>query len=81
MAFRECVWSFTVRSLRVRYKQAVLGVGWAVLQPLAFLGIFIVFFGNLAGIEGGGERATYAAFAVSALVPWQLVSNGVTQGR
>lgn len=77
-AFRECVWSFTIRSLRVRYKQAALGVGWAVIQPLAFLGIFIVFFGNLAGIEGGGAK--YAAFAVSALVPWQFVSNGVTQG-
>jgi len=78
LAFRECVWSFTVRSLRVRYKQAALGVGWAVVQPLAFLAIFIVFFGNLAGIDGGGVK--YAAFAASALVPWQFVSNAVTQG-
>jgi len=76
--YRECVWSFAARSLRVRYKQAALGVSWAVLQPLAFLAVFTFFFGNLAGVSGGGT--TYAAFALSALVPWQFVANGVAFG-
>jgi lipopolysaccharide transport system permease protein len=79
VAYRECVYSFAARSLRVRYKQAVLGVAWAVIQPIVFLGIFVAFFGGLAGIGGGG-KASYAAFALSALVPWQFVGNSVAFG-
>ena len=77
---RECVFSFASRSLRVRYKQALLGLSWAVIQPLVFLGIFILFFNKVAGVRRW-RRDTYAAFALSALVPWQFVSNGVTLRR
>ena len=77
--YREVVWSFAARSIRVRYKQAALGIGWAVLQPLAFLTIFVLFFGRVVKVSGGGG-ATYAAFAISALVPWQLVASGVSFG-
>ena len=77
-AYRECVWAFGVRNLRVRYKQAILGVSWAVIQPLVFLTIFIIFFNQVAGVSGGGT--TYAAFALSALVPWQFVSSAVSLG-
>jgi lipopolysaccharide transport system permease protein len=79
ISYRETVWSFGVRSFRVRYKQAVLGVAWALLQPLAFLGVFVLLFGRVAGIQGGGG-ATYAAFALSALVPWTFVSSSVQFG-
>jgi lipopolysaccharide transport system permease protein len=78
-AYRETVWSFGVRSFRVRYKQAVLGVAWAILQPLAFLGVFLLLFGGIAGVSGG-DGASYAAFAISALVPWQFVSSSVQFG-
>jgi lipopolysaccharide transport system permease protein len=77
--FRECVFSFASRNLRVRYKQAVLGLGWAIIQPLAFLGIFIIFFNQVAGVSGS-TGTTYAAFALASLVPWQFVSNSVTFG-
>jgi len=79
IAYRECVWAFAARSLRVRYKQAVLGVAWAVVQPLAFMAIFVVVFGGVAGIKGG-NHTSYAAFALAALVPWQFVSSGVANG-
>jgi lipopolysaccharide transport system permease protein len=79
IAYRECVWSFAARSLRVRYKQAVLGVAWAIVQPLAFLTVFVVVFGGVAGLEGG-PHTSYAAFVLSALVPWQFVSSGVANG-
>ena len=78
-SYRECVWSFAARSFRVRYKQAALGLAWAVIQPLAFLGVFIAVFSGVAGIKGGGGT-TYAAFALSAIVPWQFVSSGVSFG-
>ncbi|HXY91173.1 MAG TPA: ABC transporter permease [Acidimicrobiia bacterium] len=77
-ASRECLWSFGERYLRLRYKQAALGVGWAILKPLALFVPFLVFFGGAAGISGGGT--TYAAFSLSALVPWQYVAAAVELG-
>jgi lipopolysaccharide transport system permease protein len=77
-AHREVVSSFALRSLRVRYKQSFLGVMWAVIQPLAFLGLFVVFFGHVAKLSGGG--VPYAAFALSALGPWQFVTSAVSFG-
>lgn len=70
--------AFVARNIRVKYKQAALGFTWVLLQPLAFLVLFTVFFGRLARIPSDG--VPYAAFALSSLVPWQLVSNGLTLG-
>ena len=78
VAHGEVVRSFARRSLKIRYKQSVLGVAWAVVQPLATLAIFVVFFGRVAKISGGG--VPYAAFAISALGPWQFVSNAISFG-
>jgi lipopolysaccharide transport system permease protein len=77
-AHRECLWSFAERYLRLRYKQAALGVGWAVIKPVALFLPFLVFFGGAAGISGGGT--TYAAFSLSALVAWQYVASSVDLG-
>ena len=77
-AFRWTILAFAERDVRVKYKQAVLGVAWALIQPLAFLGIFAVFFGRVAKLEGGG--VPYAAFALTALVPWNYVATVVSFG-
>jgi ABC-type polysaccharide/polyol phosphate export permease len=77
--YREVLYSFTMRTLRVKYKQALFGVAWAVLQPLAFLLIFVFVFSRGAGISGGGG-APYPAFALAALVGWQFVSSSLGQG-
>jgi lipopolysaccharide transport system permease protein len=77
-AFREVVWAFAERDTRLKYKQAVLGVGWAVLQPLAFLSIFVVVFDRMAGVKGGGT--SYPAFALAALVPWFFVQTTISFG-
>lgn len=77
-AFREVVLAFTERDIRVKYKQAALGVAWVVLQPLAFLLIFTIVFGRLAGISGGGTA--YPASALAALVPWFFVQTAVGFG-
>lgn len=76
--YREVLAAFTSRLTRLKYKQALLGAGWALLQPLAFLAVFTLFFGRFVGVSGGGTA--YAAFALSVLVPWQFVSNGVWLG-
>ncbi|HXX39000.1 MAG TPA: ABC transporter permease [bacterium] len=77
-AFREVILAFAERNVRVKYKQAVLGVLWAVLQPLIFLGVFMVVFGRMANISAGST--SYPAFALAALVPWFFVQTAVTFG-
>ena len=66
------------RNIKVRYAQSALGVGWAVLQPVATMVVFTVIFGRLVGVETDG--APYAIFAFVALVPWTYFSNSLTDG-
>ncbi len=72
--YREVVMAFGLRRLRTRYKQAVFGFGWAVLQPLAFLVLFIVFLNQAVG----GTEPSYAAGSYGALVGWQFASTAIT---
>jgi lipopolysaccharide transport system permease protein len=76
--FRDTIRAFAERDIRVKYKQAVLGIAWAVIQPLAFMAIFTVTLGHFAGVSGG--PVPYAAFSLSALVPWTFLSTAVTFG-
>src|SRR5439155_14433092 len=76
--FRHTVLAFAERDIRLKYKQAVLGVAWAVLQPLATMAVFAVAFGKLARVPGGG--APYPLFALSVLVPWTFLQTAVTFG-
>ncbi len=77
-AFREVVVAFAERDIRVKYKQAVLGVLWVALQPLSFLLIFTIVFGRLSGISGGGT--SYAASTLAVLVPWFFLQTAVSFG-
>src|SRR5947208_590541 len=77
-AFRHTVLAFAGRDVRVKYKQTILGVLWAVIQPLAFMVIFTVAFGRLAKVSGGGTP--YASFSLSALVAWTFLQTAVTFG-
>ena len=64
------------RTLKVRYRQTVLGVGWALLQPLAGLVIFTIAFGRLAQLPS--EGLPYAVFVYPAMCLWIYVSTAVT---
>ena len=77
-AFRYTIVAFAERDVRVKYKQTILGILWAILQPLMFMVVFSVAFGRLAKIPGGG--APYAAFSLSALVPWMFLQTAVIFG-
>ena len=74
---RELLFFLVWRDVKVRYKQTVLGVAWAVLQPLLSLAIFTVIFGRFAGLPSDG--LPYAVFVFAGLVPWMFFSNGITQ--
>lgn len=75
-AYRELLYFLTWRDVKVRYKQTLLGVAWAIIQPLFAMLIFWLFFGKLAGIPSDG--IPYPLFAFAGLLPWMFFSNAVT---
>jgi ABC-type polysaccharide/polyol phosphate export permease len=76
--FRELTVTLAERDLRVRYKQAVLGVAWAVISPLVMMVAFTFLFNRFAKVHTGG--APYALFSYLGLLPWTFFSNAVSQG-
>lgn len=76
-AYRELLYFLVWRDIKVRYKQTVLGAGWAILQPFFTMVIFSIFFGRLAQMPSDG--VPYPIFAYAALVPWTFFANGLTQ--
>lgn len=75
-AYRELLFFLTLRDIQVRYKQTLLGAAWAIIQPLATMLVFWLFFGNLAHMESDG--IPYPLFAFAGLLPWTFFSNAVT---
>jgi lipopolysaccharide transport system permease protein len=73
----ELLYFLVLRSLKLRYKQTVLGAAWAVLQPLLTMAVFSVVFGRLARL--GSDGLPYPVFALAALVPWTYFANALTQ--
>jgi lipopolysaccharide transport system permease protein len=71
--FRELLWVLAQRDIKVRYKQAVLGTAWFVLQPLLTTGAFTFLFGSLAGMPSDGKP--YPIFAYSAILVYMLFSR------
>jgi lipopolysaccharide transport system permease protein len=74
---REILAFLILRDVKVRYKQTVLGVLWAALQPLFTMLIFTVIFGRFAKIPS--EGLPYAVFVFAGLLPWTFFSNAVGQ--
>jgi lipopolysaccharide transport system permease protein len=75
--YRELIVFYALRDIKVRYKQTLLGIAWAVLQPVLTMVVFSIFFGNLAGVPSDG--IPYPLFAYCGLVPWQLFAYALTQ--
>ncbi len=75
--YRELLYFLVWRDIKVRYKQTVLGMAWAVIQPLITMVVFTVVFGRLAKVPSDG--LPYQLFAFAALVPWTLFAKGMTQ--
>ena len=74
---RELLFFLVWRDVKVRYKQTILGVAWAVLQPLLAMLIFTIFFGRFAKIPSDGFP--YPVFVFCALLPWQLFAYSLTE--
>jgi lipopolysaccharide transport system permease protein len=74
--YRELVYFMTLRDIKVRYKQAVLGIAWALIQPILTMIIFNVIFGNLAKMPTD-NGIPYPLFSLAAIIPWQLFANAL----
>jgi lipopolysaccharide transport system permease protein len=74
-AYRDLVYFFIWRDIKVRYKQTVIGAAWAILQPVLTMLIFSLFFGKLAKIPSQG--LPYPIFYYSALLPWMYFATAM----
>lgn len=75
--YRELLYFFVWRDIKVRYRQTVMGVLWAIIQPVFTMVIFSLFFGRLAKIPSDG--IPYPIFSYTALVPWTMFANSLSQ--
>jgi lipopolysaccharide transport system permease protein len=73
--YRELLGFLAWRDVKVRYKQAVLGAGWALIQPVVTTAVFTFVFGRLAKMPDGG--VPYPLLVLAGLLPWQLFSNAL----
>lgn len=76
LRYRDLVYFLVWRDVKAQYAQSVLGLGWAIIQPLFHMVVFTIVFGNLAKIASDG--VPYAVFSYTALVPWTYFSGSLT---
>jgi lipopolysaccharide transport system permease protein len=74
--YRQLLAMWSVREIKVRYKQSLLGVGWAVLQPLALMAIFTLVFSLFARLPSDG--IPYPLFSYTSLLIWTFFSTSIT---
>jgi homopolymeric O-antigen transport system permease protein len=75
--YRELLYFLIWRDIKVRYKQTVIGTGWAIFQPLMTMVIFTVVFGHFAKVPSDG--LPYPIFAYTALLPWNYFAQAISR--
>jgi len=74
--YKELLYFFTWRDLKVRYKQTFLGAAWAIFQPFMTMVVFTIFFGNFAKMPS--DNVPYPIFVYTGLLFWQFFANALT---
>lgn len=74
---REILYFLTWRDIKIRYKETLVGVLWAVIQPVLTMAVFSLFFGRLAKVPSGG--LPYPLFVYAGLLPWTYFSQALTR--
>lgn len=77
---REIVYTLAERDFRAQYKQAALGVLWAVLGPVATLVLFVIVFSKVKSFNSGGTGIPYPLYAFVGLLCWNFFSNSLGNG-
>ncbi len=78
-AYRELIYFLIWRDVKVRYKQAALGILWAIIQPVMVMIVFTIIFGRLANLKTDASipQNLYPVFSFAALLPWQLFQGAL----
>jgi lipopolysaccharide transport system permease protein len=74
--YRELIYFFIWRDIKVRYKQTMLGAAWAIIQPFFTMVVFTIFFGRLAKVPS--DNVPYPIFAYTALLPWGMFTKALS---
>src|SRR5216110_792121 len=74
--FRELLYLLTIRDIKVRYKQTLMGLAWVIIQPLGTMLIFTLVFNRFVRLDAG--PLPYPLFALSGLLLWLFFANAVT---
>jgi lipopolysaccharide transport system permease protein len=74
--YRDLLYTLTLHRIKVRYKQSVLGIAWAIIQPLLLMAIYTIIFSIVTKMPSDG--APYAVFVYAALLPWTLFASSLT---
>src|SRR5438128_3432177 len=74
--YRDLLYTLTVHRIHVRYKQSILGIFWALLQPLSMMLIFTFVFSYITRVQS--EGLPYAIFVYTGLLPWTYFSSGLS---
>jgi len=75
-SYRELLYTLTAREIQIRYRQSILGIAWAVLQPVALMLMFTLVFSTLLKVPS--DDLPYPIFSYSALLPWTLFSTSLS---
>ncbi|MCC6381455.1 MAG: ABC transporter permease [Dehalococcoidia bacterium] len=76
--YRDLLYFLALRDLKTRYRQTVVGVAWVVIQPLAMMSVFWLFFGELLGLQS--EGLPFPLFVYPALLAWNYLSGALNEG-
>lgn len=77
--YRELAFNFAKRDVTVRYKQTMIGFGWAIINPVINMIIMTFIFGNVAGLASDGA-VPYSIMVYSGLIPWGIISKSIQSG-
>ncbi len=77
LAHVDLIYLFIIRDIKIRYKQTVVGITWAIIQPLLTMGVFTLVFNRLSLSISG--PVPYALFSYCALVPWTYFAHALTK--
>jgi lipopolysaccharide transport system permease protein len=75
--YRELLYNLTVRDLKVRYKNSVLGIAWSLLNPILMMLVFTLVYTVMIGQS---DRRDYAALVLCGLLPWNFFSGSIMGG-
>jgi len=76
-SYHHLLMLLVTREIKVRYRQTILGIAWAIIQPLLMMVVFSLFFGKFINVSR--DNISYPLFSYAALLPWMLFSEGLTR--